>query len=453
MKWLLAFFCAAASLAAEKPNIVYIISDDQTYTDFGFMGHPLVETPNLDRLAEQSLLFENGYVPTSVCRPSLVTLLTGLYPHENGVYFNHPPPGFSKLTKSREMIKVRFDELREVAAQQIKLQPTLPRLLAKNGYRSLQTGKYWEGHFSNAGFTEGMTLAQPSSAKNGNKTLRNGDVVGHGNGDAGLAIGRETMEPIWNFIDDCKTNDDPFLLWYAPFLPHTPHDSPERFWDIYRDKKGVAEHEIPYFASISQFDETVGQVIEFVEKRGLADNTIFAFVVDNGYQPLVGKPNQHTKNSKRAPFDFGLRTPISIRWDGHVKPEKRDELVNSIDLMPTLLKMTRTPVPPSLPGLDLLSEQPNNRTIFGEVYPGDASSLRKPERDIAYRWARHGNFKLIIPHSHNGKPPWGNYLVKPALFNVADDPAETKNLISTDNGKSRAADLRAQLDAWWNPLN
>ncbi len=81
--------------AGEKPNIVYIISDDQTWSDFGFMGNERVHTPNLDRLAGQSATFVNGYLPTSVCRPSLVTLMTGLYPHQHGVYFNHGPPGNS----------------------------------------------------------------------------------------------------------------------------------------------------------------------------------------------------------------------------------------------------------------------------------------------------------------------------------------------------------------------
>ena len=78
-------------LAQQRPpNIVMIISDDQTYTDFGFMGNARVQTPNLDSLARKSARYTHGYVPSSVCRPSLVTLLTGLYPHQHGIHFNHP---------------------------------------------------------------------------------------------------------------------------------------------------------------------------------------------------------------------------------------------------------------------------------------------------------------------------------------------------------------------------
>ena len=82
-----------------RPNVVMIISDDQKFSDFGFMGNQRVQTPNLDRLAKEAARYPNGYVPSSVCRPSLVTLLTGLYPHEHGVHFNHPPPGNSAFNQ------------------------------------------------------------------------------------------------------------------------------------------------------------------------------------------------------------------------------------------------------------------------------------------------------------------------------------------------------------------
>ena len=84
-------------LAAPRPNVVLIVSDDQSYRDFGFMGNDRVHTPHLDRLASQSARYPNGYVSMSVCRPSLATLLTGLYPHQHGIHFNHPPPGLKAM--------------------------------------------------------------------------------------------------------------------------------------------------------------------------------------------------------------------------------------------------------------------------------------------------------------------------------------------------------------------
>jgi arylsulfatase A len=449
--------------SAKRPNVVVIVSDDQTYTDFGFMGNKDVLTPNIDRLAARSARYVNGYVPSSVCRPSLVSILTGLYPHQHGVYFNHPPPGFGRLTRSPDIGKAEFDAFREKAASLIRSVPTLPRRLAASGYRCFQTGKYWEGHWRNAGFTEGMTIAEPSpGAKNGNKTLVNGDVVAHGNGDHGLSIGRETMQPIYDFIDDCE--DTPFFVWYAPFLPHTPHDSPKKYYDLYRDRARIPKHRIPYYAAVSQFDDTVGDLMNFVEVRGLTGDTIFVFIVDNGWEPdarrfrAATKEWDHTKRSKRAPFDYGLRTPILIRWDGVTKPAIHPELVSSIDLLSTILAAAELPRGQTdFAGESLWGSATGettldpDRAVFGGIYPGDATSLGHPERDIAHRWIRKGSLKLITTHKHGRDKSWGEYLDKDALFDVVNDPDESHNLINDAKFAGKLKALRRQLNEWWTP--
>ncbi|MEE3052256.1 MAG: sulfatase-like hydrolase/transferase, partial [Planctomycetota bacterium] len=170
------FFFAAAvcfgvlfpteELAARLPNILLIISDDQSWTDFGFMGHETIRTPSLDRLAAESVVFPRGYVPTSLCRPSLASMVSGLFPHQHKITGNDPPRG----TDRREMLR------------HIRRIPSLPRLLAKKGYLSHQSGKWWEGHYELGGFTHGMTT-----------TGRHGGP--------GLTIGRKGLEPIFDFID------------------------------------------------------------------------------------------------------------------------------------------------------------------------------------------------------------------------------------------------------------
>ena len=126
-------------VAEPPPNIVYIISDDQTWTDFGFMGNRRVATPHLDALAARSARFVNGYVPSSVCRPSLATLLTGLYPHQHGLHFNHGPPGNAGYIRMTSRQQYQQTRSREFAL--IRQLDTLPGLLGrKRGYRSLQTG-------------------------------------------------------------------------------------------------------------------------------------------------------------------------------------------------------------------------------------------------------------------------------------------------------------------------
>lgn len=456
--------CRAGELQAKSPNIVLIIADDQCYRDFGFMGNTEVRTPHLDLLAQSSAWFAQGYVPTSVCSPSLATLLTGLYPHQHGIHYNHPPPGnaaFNRMTSVDEYVAVRsrsFGRIRQL--------DTLPRRLARQGYRSLQTGKFWEGHYSNAGFTTGMTRFEPVPGQEygGNRRLASGDLVAHGNGDWGLKIGRETMEPIRQFLDEGPA-EQPFLIWYAPYLPHQPHDSPERFYEGFRDPARVPPHKVPYYASIAWFDETVGQLMGMLESRGLRDNTLVVFVSDNGWTadtvPERSRPEEyrHTVTSKRAPFEDGLRTPILFSMPGTVPEGRRGELISSVDLFATLLEAVRSGLSKAgdpLPGrnlwADILSQNPlSPRPVMGEIYPGDASFLGHPERDIAYRWIRDGDFKLIVPHSREGLKPWGGYLEKPALYDLSLDPGETVNLLGSPSFAAVARRLSAQLDAWWKP--
>src|SRR4051812_25252116 len=124
MKHVLLFFICgclvstAGAIQAKQPNVVMIISDDQAWTDFGFMGHPVIRTPHLDRLASQSAVFKRGYVPTSLCRPSLATLISGQYAHQHKISGNDPPKGTD----------------RELMLKHIRRIPTLPKLLGERGY-------------------------------------------------------------------------------------------------------------------------------------------------------------------------------------------------------------------------------------------------------------------------------------------------------------------------------
>lgn len=182
---LVVLFVAAGSAQAngtepsDRPNVVFILADDQSYRDFGFLGNGLVYTPNIDRLAARSARYPNGYVPMSVCRPSLATLLTGLYPHQHGIHFNHPPPG---LRAMRKMSAPQYRVTRSRTDYLIRNVKTLPRILARHGYVCLQTGKHWEGDYRTAGFTHGMTLARPAD--------RLGPVTGTRKQDNGQKVAR-----------------------------------------------------------------------------------------------------------------------------------------------------------------------------------------------------------------------------------------------------------------------
>jgi arylsulfatase A len=444
-------FTALPLYAAERPNVVMILADDQCYRDFGFMGSDLVHTPNIDRLAAASARYPNGYVPMSVCRPSLATFLTGLYPHQHGIHFNHPPPGLSVMRKT--MTAAQYERTRATTDDLIEKVATLPRILAQHGYVCLQTGKHWEGSYRTAGFTHGMTLGKPANrlgAITGTRQQANGDRVAHGNGDAGLVIGRETMQPIYDFVDE-HAGRQPFFIWYAPFLPHTPFDAARRYHDVYRDKQ-IPDHVRPYYAEIARFDETVGALLRHLNDKQLLDNTLIVFASDNGFRPHQTKRGAYNSRSKLSEFEDGLRTPILIRWNGHVKSADHSKLVHTVDLVPTVLAATglTDEITRRMNGINLLPsatgrEPLPNRPMFGAIFSNDAQVLGAPSRHVRARWVRDGNFKLLVPGP--AKKP-----IALSLFDLKKDPRETTNLAVVAEQASRVANMRQLLDHWW-PLD
>jgi len=436
-------------LETPAPNIVLIISDDQAYGDFGFMGNELVQTPYLDRLAAQSARYPHGYVSMSVCRPSLATLLTGLYPHQHGIHFNHPPPGLKQM---RKMTAAQYHATRAQADYLVENVATLPRILAAHGYACLQTGKHWEGDFRTAGFTEGMTLGRPAKRLGqvtGTRAQENGQPVAHGNGDAGLVIGRETMQPIHRFIDK-YAGRQPFFVWYSPFLPHTPYDAEPRFQALY-EGRSVPQHLLPYYASIARFDESVGKLLEHLERKSLLTNTLIVFVTDNGLRPDPKRADRQDSRSKLSAFENGLRTPILIRWDGKTRSADHQGLVQAVDLVPTMLaaaglsnqvtaRMTGVNLMPSALGEKKLPK----RSAFGAIYPNDAVTLGEPSSHVRGRWIRDGRFKLIVPGP--AQPP-----LPLALFDLSKDPGEKVNLAGEPGQARRLEAMRGKLDRWWRP--
>ncbi|MCA8985177.1 MAG: sulfatase-like hydrolase/transferase [Planctomycetaceae bacterium] len=439
------------ALSAEAPpNIVVILADDHTYRDFGFMGNVAVQTPHLDRLASESALFPNGYVPMSVCRPSLATVLTGLYPHQHGIYFNHPPPGLAEM---RKLSAEEYHQARRVTDPLIRQRATLPRILTEQGYVSLQTGKHWEGHFTDAGFTHGMTTGRPTPADRYGTRLQNGEPVAHGNGDAGLAIGRDTMQPIATFLDE-QVRGKPFLIWYAPFLPHVPFDAGPEFQEPYR-KQGLPAQLRAYYAEITRFDHTVGQLREMLAQRSLTHNTLIVFASDNGYRPEESENKSSSPRadarSKWSAHEDGIRTPLLFNWPGKIAPARYEGLVQTVDLLPTIAAAAgcEQALPKNLPGQNLLpvclgeAELPQ-RPAFGAIYPNDATELNAPENHVLARWMRLQKFKLIVPEGDNPDIPL-------QLYDLQRDPAEYQNLADDPAYRVALSRLMLPLNAWWQP--
>ncbi len=428
--WLFLGSIVIGTTAPTAPNIVLIISDDQAWTDYSFMGHPSIQTPRLDQLASQSLRFRRGYVPASLCCPSLASILTGRYPHEHRVTSNDPPlPRDSGLTSGQPSKDPTFLRQRREMQGFIEQTPTLTRILGARGYLSFQAGKWWQGHYSRGGFTHGMTTGDPDK--------------GGRHGDEGLEIGRKTMQPVYDFINAATSREKPFLVWYAPMMPHDPHTPPERILKKYQSRT-TSVHVARYWAMVEWFDETCGQLLDYLDQKRIATNTIVVYVTDNGWIQDA-QTNRYAPRSKQSPYEGGLRTPILIRWPGHVSPREASPLATSLDLMPTLLAATGTPIPPDLPGVNLLDRAAvrHRSTLFGECFTHNAVDLARPASSLRWRWLIEGRYKLIVP------APWNETNSAPELYNLARDPAETRNL-ATDQPK-RVARLRRALDDWWTP--
>jgi arylsulfatase A-like enzyme len=413
----------SASALATPPNVVLIISDDHGWTDYGFMGHRSIRTPHLDRLARESLTFGRGYVTSSLCCPSLASIITGRYPHQHKITSNDPraPEGVSRREFNRSPA---FVAGREVMNGHLDAVPTLPRLLRERGYQSFQSGTWWQGPYSRGGFTHGMTQ-------------------GERHGDQGLDIGRRSMQPIFEFIAGTRREQKPFLVWYAPMMPHSPHTPPERLLEHYRTN-APSEHAARYWAMVEWFDETVGELLAHLDEQGLADNTIVIYLADNGWIQSPDGANYAPK-SKQSQYDGGLRTPIMIRWPGHIVPRMSDALAQSIDLAPTILTATESAPDRSLPGIDLADPKAlaERRAIFGECFTHDAIDLDRPAANLRWRWVIEGTMKLIVPDAKN-EPD-----AEIELYDLAADPHEERNLAVGQ--PEMVAALRDRLNAWWNP--
>lgn len=430
---LMAVVISAATLCADEPsrspNFLLIIGDDQGWTDYGFMGSKVVQTPHLDKLAANGLVFPRGYVPSSLCRPSLATMVTGLFPHQHLIMSNDPP--YPPNVPPAERIKQeQYLKDRATMVTQFEKSPSLPRLLAEKGYISHQSGKWWEGNACRCGgFTEGMTQGDPTK--------------GGRHGDEGLKIGREGLQPVFAFLDRAKQEARPFYVWYAPMMPHSPHNPPDRFLKKYFDKT-QSLHVARYWAMCEWFDETIGELLARLEQNGQAANTIVLYLHDNGWIQDPDSP-QYAPKSKQSPYDGGLRTPMIVRWPGHVKPARSSALVSSIDLAPTILLAAGSKSTSEMQGLNLLDSEGMARrdTLYGEVFLHTAVDLTKPKPNLRYRWVIEGDWKLILPDAVNSPQQSAE------LYDLAKDPHESTNLATKQPDKVMT--LTRKLDAWWKP--
>ncbi|MFO0938373.1 MAG: sulfatase-like hydrolase/transferase [Gemmataceae bacterium] len=395
------FICGQAyGDSTEKPNVILILSDDLGFTDYGFMGHMVVRTPNLDRMASQSLLYTRGYV-MPVCSPSLACLLTGKLPHQHGITGND-------LSKEAAALAKRGGKVGRSPLSQKLLSNSviLPKLLSDAGYLTFQTGKLWNVTAPEVGFTDGMTMKEGR------------------HGGEGLEIGRKTMQPIFDFIEKSQTEKKPFFIWHAPMMPHQPHNAPKEFLAHY-EGKGLSAKAKQYFAMIEWFDKTCGELDSYLEKKDLTKNTVIIYLADNGWDAEQGN------RAKLSPYEMGIRTPMFVRWPGKVKPMRDDEsLASIIDFVPTVLTVCGVKVPSELTGVNLLDRpaMTARKSVFVEAYTHNIADLSNPSKSLVAQVVISGWSKLIIPGPVGPDMAYTSGPKGLELYDLKSDPLEKRDL-------------------------
>ena len=314
---------SAVSAAPVKPNIIFILTDDQGYGDLSAHGHPLLKTPNFDRMHNEGVRFDNFYVSPS-CSPTRAALLTGMHEFRSGVTHTREP-----------RMRLHKDAV------------TLPELLKKSGYRTALIGKWHLGGNTEEGYRasdRGFDLYSNVYAD-----LFDG-LVHHNEKLVGKVPGkfREDIyfDEAMRYIEEC--GDKPYFCEIATISPHTPLGAPERFIAPFRGK--VSDEEATYLGMVANLDYNIGRLLDFLAKRKLDKNTIVVLMNDNGQTCGLDVYNAGMRGCKTTAWQGGSRAFSFWRWPGQWIPHRVDNLTAHLDFLPTICELTGTPLPKRLQG-------------------------------------------------------------------------------------------------------
>ncbi len=426
-----------------KPNIILILSDDQGWTDAGFMGSKYYETPSLDALASNGMTFTNGYANAPNCAPSRASLLTGLYTPRHGIFtVNSSARGNSAY---RKIIPIPNKTILDTSLI------TIAEVLTSAGYNSISIGKWHLGNDSigmpeSQGFSENIGGNQIGHPKSYFSPYKNPNLSDGPEGE--YLTDRLTKEAL-NFIE--KNKDHPFFLYLPHFAVHTPIQAKDSLTQIFKNKEAEGKHNNPsYAAMVKSLDESIGSVVNRIEELGLSKNTIIIFMSDNGGLGVV-TDMEPLRGSKGMLYEGGIRVPFVISWPGKVKASTICNIpVAGTDLFPTIIKLARIKPPKNLT-FDGVSLKPillkgkniQERPIFWHfpAYLERNKGMNTIWRTTPASAIRLGDWKLLEFYEDS----------KIELYNLKDDPGETKDLSEINPEKKE--ELYILLDNWRKAVN
>ncbi len=404
----------AHAQSARKPNVVLILVDDMGYGDIGSYGVKDIRTPHLDRLAREGVRFTDFYSNGAVCTPTRAALMTGRYQQrvalEWAIVLGEREPGLPAT------------------------EPTLPRLLKDNGYRTGMAGKWHLGFRPEVG-PNAHGFQDFFGILSGNV-----DMYSH-KYRTGIADLWENDRPVekTGYLTDLLTDHavgfiekqaaGPFFLYVAYNAVHWPFQVPGRPDDVRTEATWYDGTRAEYARMLESMDAGVGRILDALDRLKLAQDTIVIFTNDNGGERL--SRNAPLFHHKATLWEGGIRVPCLVRWPGRVRAGSVSrQVAGTFDLTATLLAATGTSLPAHRPpdGLDLLPIVTSGKTVQRPLF------WRIDRQDRRQRAARLGRWKYVRDGSID------------LLFDLDADPGERENLAYRE--PARLADLRARLAAW-----
>ncbi len=411
---------SACGKEPSQPNVVFILADDLGWKDLGCMGSSYYETPHIDSLAAEGMMFTNAYANAPNCAPTRACLMSGQYMPRHGIY----TVGSSARGKSRDRKLIPVENTTVLDSGIV----TLAESLHQAGYVTALMGKWHLGDEpDHSPLDQGFDINIGGDHNGHPKTYFSPYENPYLNdGPEGEYLTDRLTDEAVRFIESKR--DAPFFLYLPHFAVHTPIQAKEALIAKYREKSGNSGQDNPvYAAMIESLDEGVGRILACLDRNGLTENTIVVFYSDNGGHGVMTSM-QPLRGSKGMLYEGGIRVPLIVRWPGRIEASAvTDTPVISIDFYPTLLDLcgVSPPVGQTLDGVSLAPILTEGGTIEREAlywhFPAYLEAYKKgegPWRTTPAGAVRKGNWKLIEFFEDN----------RVELYNLDNDIGEQNDL-------------------------
>lgn len=445
----------------EKINILFLLADDLGWADLGYSGSRFYETPQIDALAKDGMIFTRAYAAASNCSPTRASIMTGKYPVRTGItnYIGAIQPSDWKkntpLLPAPHSGKLSLDEV------------TITEALKEGGYDTYFAGKwhlgpegYWpekQGFDINIGGTD---LGHPATNGNTKGYFSPYNNARLSDGPEGEYLPERLAKETIAYLKSRKQQSKPFFIYHSFYLVHSPFMAKKELLTKYEKKKEalhlkdefgtsntVEKYRInqsfpAYAAMVEALDQSVGAIVNALKEEGLYDKTLIIFTSDNGGLVTPGPGEMPTSNlplklGKGRAYEGGIREPLIVRWPGVTKAgSKSDRSMCSVDFYPTLLDIAGLPLKPKqhIDGLSfvpLLHRKKMKERVLFWHFPHYANEGGKP-----FSTVMKGDYKLIHNYEDNSYE----------LYNVVKDIGENDNLVNTE--PVRVQNMQKLLDAF-----